>query len=329
MTRSSTDALRAALPAALSDAVAGYRRYLTAERNLSPATVAAYLGDVVSLLDHLQRLRGGAAATTVGDLGLADLRSWLARRRSTGAARSSMARQVSSARSFTGWALSIGLIDTDPAGRLVAPRAERRLPAVLDVGQATEMLDGPATGGPSTTPEQAAGDEPEPAALRDRAILELLYASALRVSELVGLDVEDLDRHRRVARVTGKGNKERTVPYGAPADAAVGRWLELGRDRMTGPRSGRALFLGARGGRMDQRAVRDLVHRATRAVPGAPELAPHGLRHSAATHLLDGGADLRTVQELLGHASLATTQLYTHVSAEKLRAVYTQAHPRA
>jgi integrase/recombinase XerC len=159
--------------------------------------------------------------------------------------------------------------------------------------------------------------------------LELLYATGIRVGELVGLDIDDVDRHRNVVRVLGKGRKERTVPFGAPAAAAVDAWLARGRPRLVRAGSGPALFLGARGARLDQRAVRTLVHRSVAAVPGAPDLAPHGLRHSAATHLLEGGADLRSVQELLGHASLATTQLYTHVSTDRLRRAYQQAHPRA
>ena len=174
---------------------------------------------------------------------------------------------------------------------------------------------------------------PDPAdaamALRDQAMLELLYAAALRVSELTGLDMDSLDSTRRVVRVWGKGGKERVVPYGAPAAAAIDAWLTGGRPALRGAESGAALFLGRRGRRIDPRTVRTVVHRRTAAVPGAPELAPHGLRHSAATHLLEGGADLRTVQEMLGHASLATTQIYTHVSAERLQAVYRQAHPRA
>jgi integrase/recombinase XerC len=166
-------------------------------------------------------------------------------------------------------------------------------------------------------------------AARDRAIVEVLYGAGIRVSELAGLDIDDLDRQRRVMRVLGKGSKERTVPFGLPADAAVGDWLTRHRPVLAGPSSGRALFLGAKGGRIDPRIARQIVHRWVRAVPGVPDVGPHGLRHSAATHLVEGGADLRSVQELLGHASLATTQIYTHVSAERLRAVYAQAHPRA
>jgi integrase/recombinase XerC len=160
-------------------------------------------------------------------------------------------------------------------------------------------------------------------------MLELLYATGIRVGELVGLDVDDLDHDRQVLRVLGKGRKERTTPFGHPAARAVDRWLALGRPALQVPGSGAALFLGARGGRIDQRAVRELVHRRLRDVPGAPDLGPHGLRHTAATHLLEGGADLRSVQELLGHASLATTQLYTHVTTDRLRQAYRQAHPRA
>jgi integrase/recombinase XerC len=159
--------------------------------------------------------------------------------------------------------------------------------------------------------------------------MELLYATGIRVSELVGLDLEDIDRSRRVIRVLGKGNKQRTVPYGLAAERALDAWLNLGRAELVTETSGQALLLGTRGGRLDQRAVRDVVHRRVAMVPGAPDIGPHGLRHSAATHLLEGGADLRTVQELLGHASLATTQLYTHVSVERLRQTYADAHPRA
>ena len=172
-------------------------------------------------------------------------------------------------------------------------------------------------------------DGGSPQDLRDRLVLELLYATGVRVGELCGLDVDDVDDGRRVLRVLGKGARERTVPFGQPAAQALTAWLGQGRPQWATARSGPALLLGRRGGRLDPRAARSLVHRRLADVPGAPDLGPHGLRHSAATHLLEGGADLRSVQELLGHASLATTQLYTHVSVERLRSSYAQAHPRA
>jgi integrase/recombinase XerC len=177
--------------------------------------------------------------------------------------------------------------------------------------------------------ESVPADSTDPIALRDRAALELLYATGIRVGELVGLDIDDVDRHRHVVRVVGKGDKERSVPYGDPAGDALDRYLQRGRPPLVGIDSGSALLLGTRGRRLDQRAVRRLVHRLIAGVPGAPDTGPHGLRHSAATHLLEGGADLRAVQEMLGHATLATTQIYTHVSVERLRKTYERAHPRA
>ncbi|MFI9642250.1 tyrosine recombinase XerC [Micromonospora sp. NPDC051925] len=168
----------------------------------------------------------------------------------------------------------------------------------------------------------------EPILLRDRALLELLYATGARISEVCGLDSTDVDHERRVIRVLGKGNRERTVPYGLPAQRAIDQWLAIGRSELAGPTSERALFLGARGGRLHPTMARRIVAGYARAA-GLPPTSPHGLRHSAATHLLDGGADLRAVQELLGHSSLASTQIYTHVSVERLRAAYRQAHPRA
>jgi integrase/recombinase XerC len=176
--------------------------------------------------------------------------------------------------------------------------------------------------------DSAAGAD-EPLGLRDAVVLELLYASGIRVSELVGLDIDDVDRGRRLLRVLGKGRKERSVPYGLPAEHAVSAWLTRGRPALASPDSGPALLLGARGRRLDPREARRVVHAAVAKAPGAPDIGPHGLRHSAATHVLEGGADLRSVQELLGHASLATTQIYTHVTVERLRAVHAQAHPRA
>lgn len=304
-----------------------YVRYLVAERGLSAATVTAYTADVAALLEHLTRLAGGNSADDLSGLTLAALRSWLARQRTTGAARSSLARRAAAAKSFTAWAFRTGLLSTDVGARLAAPRPDKTLPSVLRVDQAAEML------APAAIPPDNPGAPIDPVdaaiGLRDQAILELLYASGIRVSELTGVNIRDLDRHRRVLRVLGKGDKERMVPFGQPADRAIGHWLERGRPVIGRPESGHALFLGRRGGRIDPRAVRSLVHERTGSVAGAPDLAPHGLRHTAATHLLEGGADLRTVQELLGHASLATTQIYTHVSAERLAAVYRQAHPRA
>ncbi len=175
--------------------------------------------------------------------------------------------------------------------------------------------------------DAAEGDELASRA-RDQAIVEVLYASGIRVSELCGLDVADLDGQRGLLRVLGKGGKQRTVPLGTPALRALGTWL-VHRSRLAGPGAARAMFVGDRGGRIDPRVVRRLVHRALAAAPGAPDLGPHGLRHAMATHLLEGGADLRSVQEMLGHSSLATTQLYTHVSGDRLRKAYQQAHPRA
>ena len=327
--------MRGELPPAVIDVLDDYELFLAAERNRSPATVAAYLADLVSLLDHLGRLAGERDAELT-ELTLPVLRSWLARQRTTGAARSSMGRRAAAARGFTAWAHRTGRMPQDVGARLAAPRPDKTLPAVLRADQAERMLDEPAAADTVSTVDPAAAEntaEVDPVgravALRDQAILELLYASGIRVSELTGLDRDAVDRHRRVIRVLGKGDRQRTVPFGLPADRALERWLGTGRPVLAGRESGNALFLGRRGRRIDQRAVRTLVHRRTAAVDGAPELAPHGLRHSAATHLLEGGADLRTVQELLGHASLATTQIYTHVSAERLTAVYRQAHPRA
>ncbi len=317
------------------DTVERYRRHLAAERGLSPATVRAYTSDVLALLDHLRRMTGGAEPH-LDQLTLAVLRSWLARQRSTGSARSSLARRAAAAKSFSAWAHRTGLIPADVAGRLASPRPDKTLPSVLRVDQAAAMLDGPVVGRPAADNSHGgagdhAGDEAIriALALRDQAMLELLYGCGIRVAELTGLDTQDVDRQRRVIRVLGKGEKERTVPFGVPADRALDAWLGSGRDRLRGNESANAVFLGRRGRRIDQRAVRTVVHARSAAVAGAPEMAPHGLRHSAATHLLEGGADLRTVQEMLGHASLATTQLYTHVSAERLSAVYRQAHPRA
>jgi integrase/recombinase XerC len=304
--------VRAALPAPLVAALEGYEDHLRTQRDLSDHTLRGYVTDVVALLDHLAR-RGGAQ---MHDLDLATLRSWLAQGRTRGHSRATIARHAASARSFTAWLRRAGLTPDDVGLRLVSPKAHRTLPGVLDPGQAKAVV------------ESTAGAE-EPVGLRDAVVLELLYASGIRVSELVGLDVDDVDRGRRLLRVLGKGSKERSVPYGVPAERALDAWLSRGRPALATSDSGPALLLGARGRRLDAREVRRTVHAAAAGTEGAPDIGPHGLRHSAATHVLEGGADLRSVQELLGHASLATTQIYTHVTVERLRAVHAQAHPRA
>ncbi|HST66279.1 MAG TPA: tyrosine recombinase XerC [Mycobacteriales bacterium] len=299
------------MPDKLGGAVDRFERHLALERNLSPHSVRAYLTDVVGLLDHAGRM----GCRELDELDVQVLRSWLARLRSTGAARTTLARRAAAARTFTAWAQHAGLITADPGTQLASPRAHRTLPPVLRQDQATALVELPA--------------DDSPLGLRDRLVLELLYATGIRVGELVGLDVDDVDRHRRVVRVVGKGDKERSVPFGGPAERALDAWLRRGRPALAVAGSGPALVLGAKGGRVDPRAVRRLVHEHLAALPDAPDLGPHGLRHSAATHLLEGGADLRAVQEILGHASLSTTQIYTHVSVERLRAAYRQAHPRA
>ena len=350
----------AALPVAMRDAVDAFARHLSLERGRSGNTVRAYTTDVVGLLDHAVRL----GHHDPGGLRVDVLRSWLARLRTTGAARASLARRAAAARTFTGWAVRVGLVAVDAGAALASPKTHRELPHVLRVDQAAALLAAPgqparparfrpaASGRPASAQPagppgqpasaQPAGSDPgrsgsasdvdgpglDPADLRDAAVLELLYASGIRVSELCGLDVDDLDLDRRTIRVLGKGAKERTVPIGLPAQRAVQTWLREGRPRLATESSGPALLLGARGGRLNPTTARQLVA-ARAAAAGLAQTSPHDLRHSAATHLLDGGADLRDVQELLGHASLASTQIYTHLSKERLRRAYDQAHPRA
>ncbi len=303
------------LPEPMADALGRYERHLVSERDLTDHTVRAYLGDVTGLLDHAARL----GLADVSELDLRTLRSWLAKQQSMGKSRSTMARRATAARVFTAWLVRGGLIQVDPGAALGSPKAHKTLPPVLRPDEAAELIQ---------LATQLA-DDGSPVGLRDVAMLELLYATGIRVGELAGLDVDDLDCDRNVVRVFGKGRKERTVPFGQPAARSLDRWLSDGRPRLHDTGGGPALFLGVRGKRIDQRAVRTLVHQRIAEVPGAPDIGPHGLRHTAATHLLEGGADLRAVQELLGHASLATTQLYTHVTTDRLRRAYQQAHPRA
>lgn len=304
-----------ALPEAMGAALADYERHLTSERNLTQHTVRAYLGDVTGMLEHAAML----GHQDVGSLDLRTLRSWLAKQQTLGKARTTMSRRATAVRVFTAWAQRTGRSELDAGSLLGSPKAHRTLPPALRVDEASDLLESAAVH----------ADDGSPVGQRDVAILELLYATGIRVGELCGLDVDDVDRERRVARVFGKGRKERAVPYGQPADRAIASWLEQGRPRLLVAGAGPALFLGARGRRIDQRTVRSMVHARMADVPGAPDLGPHGLRHTAATHLLEGGADLRSVQELLGHASMATTQIYTHVTTDRLRRAYRQAHPRA
>ncbi|WP_442934449.1 tyrosine recombinase XerC [Micromonospora sp. CPCC 205546] len=364
----------------MREAVDDFAGHLAAVRNRSAHTVRAYVGDVVSLLDHARRM----GCAELPELDLAVLRSWLAKQRTTGAARTSLARRAASARTFSAWAHRTGLLPADVAGALSSPRAHRDLPTVLRADQAAALVeapgrfaavppsppaeddsrpsspagdgsgpsspdgedsrpsspdgkgsrpttptgDGSGPGSPGSSGPPAADGVAEAVLLRDRALLELLYGTGVRISEACGLDVADVDHARRVVRVFGKGGRERAVPYGVPAQRALDEWLRHGRPALAAPHSRDALLLGARGGRLNPTTARRIVG-GYAAGTGLPPISPHGLRHSAATHLLEGGADLRAVQELLGHSSLASTQIYTHVSVERLRAAYRQAHPRA
>jgi integrase/recombinase XerC len=324
------------LPDSLSNALAEFRRHLSAERGLSPHTVRAYCGDVASLLEHA----ASSGISAPKDLDAAVLRSWLGRQHAAGASRATLARRGAAARTFTAFAHRRGWLPSDPGPRLGTPKAQRALPhvlrkdemaAVLTACEDRAELAATQAGEPVRTGDSAAaeGQVTAAVALRDSALLELLYATGIRVSELCGLDVGGLDQERGTVRVLGKGGKERSVPVGIPAIKAVVRWQTHGRPVLATDRSGHALFLGVRGGRLDPRTARRVVHEQLRDAEPVSDTGPHGIRHSMATHLLEGGADLRSVQEILGHSSLATTQIYTHVSVERLKSSYRQAHPRA
>ena len=302
--------------ATLDEVRSAFERYLESERNLSVHTIRAYLGDLDSFFDHLERFD----LIDLSALELSHIRSWLANQQVKGGARTTLSRRATSIRLFTKWATKKGYLTKDVGATLATPKGARTLPDVLTVADASLAMDAMAA---------RVGEEDGPISKRDAAMLEILYASGARVSELCGLDLEDIDYARQTIRVLGKGNKERTIPIGNPAMRALELWLKNGRDSIAGTKSERAVFLGARGKRIDQRTVRTMVYHALAALEGVEKMGPHALRHSAATHLLEGGADLRTVQEILGHASLATTQIYTHVSTERLQKAFKQAHPRA
>jgi integrase/recombinase XerC len=294
--------------------IAHYEEHLAMVRNLSENSIRGYVGDLESFLAHMEKLK----VLEFKDLTIEHIRSWLANLQTTGVARSTLTRRIVSIRAFTNWAAANGWLTSDLGANLSIPKAHRTLPEVLDVDEAAQILK---------ALEGKAGEERTAVNLRDLAMLEVLYASGIRVSELCGLNLGDIDTSRNTLSVIGKGDRQRVVPLGIPAMKALQNYLSNGRGEFLNNKSADAVFLGSRGKRIDQRTVREVVYEAMKAV-GAT-MGPHGLRHSAATHLLEGGADLRTVQEILGHASLATTQIYTHVSPERLQSAYKQAHPRA
>lgn len=298
--------------AAALDAFGDHQRFVA---NRSEHTVRAYRGDLDDLMTHLVAV----GVTGLEQVGLPDLRAWLGGQQAAGLSPATIQRRGGAVRVFFRWASSEGLIAGDPAANLKLPKAPRRLPRTLTQTDARVLM---------AAVLDAAADDQTPAGVRNLAILEVLYGAGLRVSELCGIDIADLDPQRGLVRVVGKGNKQRSVPLGRPAQCGVDAWLHRRSEWVTS-RSGQAVFLGRQGGRLDPRVARRVVHDAMRAIPDAPDVGPHGLRHAMATHLLEGGADLRSVQEMLGHASLATTQIYTHVSSDRLTQVFRQAHPRA
>ena len=297
----------------LERAVSDFAVYLSAERGFSVHTVRSYSAD----LADLERFTTTRGIETTDGLDLEVLRDWLWDGSKAGLAKSTLARRSAAVRSFSRWLARTGAAQADAGTRLRAPKADHHLPRVLTRPQIDGLLAG--------LEERAGGGDA--IATRDLAIVELLYASALRVSEIVGLDLADIDPGRLTVRVMGKGSKERVVPFGLPAQRAIIDYEHHRHELLSEPTQ--AVFLGARGNRVGTRAVYELIASLLVEIPGSGPAGPHTLRHTAATHLLDGGADLRSVQEMLGHASLGTTQLYTHVSAERLKESYRNAHPRA
>jgi len=291
-----------------------FSAHLTSQRGLSEHTVRAYASDLAGLSSFAHQAGAGPLAA----VGLDTLRGWLAQMAGRDLARSTVARRGAAVRAFYGWAVRSGRVETDPSVRLGSPTVSRTLPTVLAVDSANALMEYART----------AAVDGDPSALRAWACVEMLYATGVRVGELVSLDLQDVDLDTRSVRVVGKGDKERVVPFGVPAATALRSWIADGRPGLARGSGATALFLGQRGQRWGQRQVRETVHRLS-AAASVDDVAPHDLRHSAATHLLNGGSDLRTVQEVLGHSTLSTTQRYTHVSAERLRSSYQLAHPRA
>ena len=303
------------LPEPLADALKGFCDHLALERGLSPHTVKAYRNDVGTLLEHATT----QGVTELPRVGITEVRAWLAQAVRTGMSAATLRRRGAAVRVFFIWARRTGLVEADPTAALRSPKLPHRLPVAPSQSDMRTVMDAIAT---------RAGEEGTAMSHRDVAVMEVLYGGGIRVSELCTLDIDDIDWARGVIRVLGKGNKQRVVPLGRPALTALQVWLDLRSQVVTEDSQG-AVFLGAHGRRLDPRVARKIVHKAMEATPEAPDVGPHGLRHAMATHLLEGGADLRSVQEMLGHASLATTQIYTHVTNERLKAVFRQAHPRA
>jgi len=297
-----------------AELIAKYEEHLVLVRNLAENSVKGYVSDLESFLKHLEKMK----IEEFSELELTHIRSWLANLQSTGVSRATMARRIVSIRAFTYWAASQGWIKSDLGADLAIPKPHRTLPEVLDIADTETVI---------ASLQTRAEEEPTPLTIRNLAMLEILYASGARVSELCGLDIRSIDHDRKTLQVLGKGSKERVVPIGIPAMRALNNYLTVARPQLVNEKSGNAVFLGSRGNRIDQRTVREIVYDAMSAI--GSKMGPHGLRHTAATHLLEGGADLRTVQEILGHSSLATTQIYTHVSPERLHKAFKDAHPRA
>jgi site-specific recombinase XerD len=309
-------ASREDLPRRDAALIEGFCAHLALERHLADGTVVAYRRDLRQLATFLARAGRSLSGATLNDL-----RRFLAQLRTRGYARASIAQRVGAIHTFYRWAVANGLAAKDPAALLGRPKVASRLPVVLRVPEAAALVE---------APEAAGGDDLERAiALRDRAILELMYGSGLRVSEVAGLSLDGVDPDRGRVLVFGKGAKEREVPLSEPARDAIRAWIREGRPRLLPEAPTRALFLNRRNTRLGVRDIRRLVGRYGDATLTGRRVTPHTLRHSFATHLLEGGADIRAVQELLGHASVATTQRYTHVTRSRLFDAYRQSHPRA